>query len=188
MVQRSRNVESAVPQGQSRSRQCQKCGKSLQEREVFTFNDEEYCESCYLGEQGLGPLEEQYIECPHCKQKLNKFTVVCFACKNPIREVGKVEAEVKYMGLRVLGFFVAFLIFVVGAVILGPMRVEQGGSQTIATFMGVFGPIFGLAGLFRLLFGMVFKKIPILSGPLGKVLGVLLCGLGLLLVALLPFP
>ena len=181
-------MESAVQKQQGRSRKCHKCGKNLQEREVFTFVDEEYCEDCYLGEKQLGPFGDQYIECPHCGQKLNKFTVVCFACKNPIREVGKVEAQVKYMGLRILGFFVAFLVFVVGAVILGPMRIERGGDQTVATFMGVFGPIFGLAGLFRLLFGVVFKKIPFLAGFFGKVLAVLLLALGLSLVALLPFP
>jgi hypothetical protein len=113
---------------------------------------------------------------------------VCFNCKQPIREVGKVEAQVKYLGMRVLGCVVAFLVYVIAAVALGPMRTDRGGTAGVATFMGVFGPLFALAGVFRLLFPMVFKKMPRLGGSVGTAVGVLLWLIGTVLIVLLPFP
>jgi preprotein translocase subunit Sss1 len=184
---RSGNLDSAAEQ-HGRQKRCDECGAPLQERDVYTYKEQELCRSCYLGKEELGPMADQYIECPHCGQRLQKFTVVCFNCKQPIREVGKVEAKVKYVGMRILGLVVAFLIYVIAAVALGPMRTERGGSPGIATFMGVFGPLFALVGLFRLLFPMLFKKMPRLGSTLGTALGVFFVILGTLLVVLLPFP
>ena len=173
---------------QGRLKKCDSCGVTLQEREVYSFKEKVFCRKCYLGDKELGPLGDQIIPCPHCGENLNKFTVVCFSCKNPIREVGKVEAEVKGMGIRVLGFVVAFFILVVAAVALGPVSTAAGGSQGRAALLGILGPLLSLTGLFRILFGMAFKKVPVLNTAIGTFLGGVLLIVGLLLLVLLPFP
>jgi len=173
---------------QGRLKNCDGCGVTLQEREVYSFKEKVFCQGCYLGDKERGPLGDQVIPCPHCGEPLNKYTVVCFHCNNPIRQVGKVEAETKGLGIRILGFIVAFFVVVLVAVALGPVSTAAGGSQGRAALLGIFGPLFAMGGLFRILFGMVFKKVPILNTAIGTFLGGVLLLVGVLLVLLLPFP
>jgi hypothetical protein len=171
-----------------RHKKCDSCGTPLQEREIFSFDEKSLCKKCYLGDNELGPLADQVIECPHCNKPLNKFTVVCCYCKNPIREVGTVSAEVKGMGIRIIAFFIAFLIFVIAGVALAPISTSAGGSQSRAALLGISGPLLSLMGLFRLLFGMVFKKVPVLRSFPGMLIGGVLFAVGIFLLILLPFP
>ncbi len=172
----------------TRLRACDGCGKKLQEREVFSFKEKTFCRDCYLGDSGLGPLAGDYLECPHCGTVLHKFTVVCFNCKKAIREVGKIQTESRYMGLRVLVYVVAVILAIVLPIALGPVGVDRGGSTVRAVVLGAAGSLSFLGGLFRGLFPMVFVRSRILGNFLAGALAWLLAVLGLVLLVFLPFP
>lgn len=155
---------------------------------MFSLLDEVFCRDCYLGEKGLGPHEKDYIPCPNCGTTLHRFTVVCFKCHGPIRQIGKVEAEVRGFGLRVLTMAVTTLALVVAVVALGPIGVDRGGGTARSVTMAIAGPIVTLAGLFRVLFSRTFRKIPVLAGPIGLLLGGALVLAGAVIIVMLPFP
>lgn len=102
--------------------------------------------------------------------------------------MGKVSAEVKGMGIRIIVFFVASLIFIIAGVALAPISTAAGGSQGRSALLGILGPLFALGGLFRLLFGMAFKKVAFLRSFWGIFLGTILFALGIVLLIMLPFP
>lgn len=169
-------------------RTCEKCGTPLKEREVFSLQESVYCRECYLGPKSLGPHAADYVACPGCGTTLHRFTVVCFKCHSPIREIGKVEAEVRGFGLRVLSMAVVALALIVAVVALGPVGVDRGGGTARSVALSVAGPVAALAGLFRVLFSRSLRKVPVLAGPVGLLLGGALLVGGLLMVVFLPFP
>ena len=172
----------------ARQRVCDKCGTALQEREVYSFQEAVFCQKCYLGKSELGPHSKDYISCPNCDTILHRFTVVCFKCNSPIREVGKVEAEARGFGIRVLVFAVTVLALIVTVVALGPMGVARGGGAARSVTMAIVGPILVAAGFFRILFAGAFRKVPALAGLVGLLVGAGLFVGGLVMVILLPFP
>lgn len=155
---------------------------------MFSHLDAVYCRDCYLGEKSLGPHEKDYIPCPNCSTTLHRFTVVCFKCHAPIRQIGKVEAEVRGFGLRVLTMAVTTLALVVAVVALGPIGVGRGGGMARGVTLAVAGPLLTLAGLFRVLFARIFRKVPVLAGPIGLLIGGALVAVGIVIIVMLPFP
>ena len=173
---------------QSRSRVCAGCGKKLQDREVFSFKDQVFCQDCYLGDEGLGPFADQYISCPHCGTTLHRFTVVCHNCNKAIREVGKIQAETKHMALRVLTFMVSVLIFVLLPIVLAPIGMGRGGSMARAVTLSVVGPLMVLLGEFRLLFPLLFFKRRYIGSLWGGLVSWVLVILGIVVVVAIPYP
>lgn len=179
---------SMEPQAEARHRECHGCKKRLKEREVFSFQERAFCQDCYLGKKALGPIGDQYIECPHCKTTLHRFTVVCYNCHNSIRVIGKVEAEARGFGVRVMIFAIAVLMFIIAVVALGPVGVQRGGSAGRSLLYSILGPLCALSGLFRVLFPRALRKVRALAGIGSFFLAVLLIIGGTLMVVLLPFP
>jgi len=174
-------------EAQARVRICEGCGVTLQDRDVYSVNEKTFCHDCYLGAEQLGPYGDQYVECPHCGTILHKYTIVCFNCHNAIREVGKIQAESKNVGMRILIYIIALFVLVVLAVALGPMGIARGGSTARAVVLGILGPLLAALGGFRVSFPNLFIRRRYLGSLWGGIVGWILVSLGLLFVALLPF-
>ncbi len=175
-------------EAQPRLNVCAGCGKRIQDREVYSFKDKVFCQDCYLGEKGLGPYGDQYIPCPHCGTTLHRFTVVCYNCNKAIREVGKIQAETKHMGLRILAFMVSLLVLVVLALVLAPMGMDRGGSMARAVTLSIVGPLMILMGQFRLLFPLLFFKRRYLGSLWGGLVAWVFVILGIVVMVAIPLP
>ncbi len=167
---------------------CAGCGTRLQDRQVFSFKDQIFCQDCYLGDQALGPYADQYIPCPHCGTTLHRFTVVCYKCNKAIREVGKIQAETKHMGLRILGFMVSALVLILLPLLLAPIGVDRGGSMTRAVVLSIVGPLMILLGEFRLLFPLLFFKRRYIGSLWGGLVSWVMVILGIVVVVAIPYP
>ncbi|MFH2005667.1 MAG: hypothetical protein ABI333_03660 [bacterium] len=159
------------------------CGKKVDEEDVYTVQMESLCRDCYLGKTGHGPLAEQYHACATCGQTIHKFTAFCPKCKNPVREIGKVESAARGSATKGIGFVVAIVVLSLAFMVLANRAAERGMSLGAVIPMASGAFLLGVNGLLGLLYFRYFAIATFIRGIPGFVAG----GLSFILSAVLLF-
>ncbi len=152
--------------------------------EAFTYQGRTIKRAEYLGDRELGPLGDQFIECPKCSERLHKFSIRCPFCGSVFREIGKIDSGPRGSATKGIGFVVGVLVLALSAMVLG----ERGGEaygMAGSVAMAAVGFVLGVNGLLGLLYFRYFAVMTFLRGLLGFGVGAVSFIVGVLLLVLL---
>jgi len=148
-----------------------RCGKKIDDEEVFTYGGVRLCQECYLGETGNGPLGDQFHDCPKCGHLIHQFTALCPECHASVREIGKVESAARGTATKGIFFVVGIVVLALASMAVGNYAVGGGRSLVAVIPMGIGAFVLGVNGLLGLLYFRYFVIVTFVGGLKGFALG-----------------
>jgi hypothetical protein len=136
----------------------------------FTYQGKELSRQRYLGQRELGPLEDQFIECPKCSTPIHKFAIRCMRCGVQVREIGKIDSGPRGSATKGIAFVVGVLLFAMSAMVLGDRGTAYYTLPSVIG-MGIASFVLGVNGLLGLLYFHYFVGPTFLRGLLAFGLG-----------------
>jgi len=155
------------------------------EADTYSYQGKKLSRESYLGPEELGPLADQFVECPRCGERIHKFSIRCHDCNTVFREIGKIDSGPRGSATKGIVFVVGVLVLATAAMALGQHAVSSGQNVAAAVALGVAGFVLGGDGLFGVLYFRYFVGVTFLRGLVGLGVGALSLLVGVACLVLL---